>query len=93
MDLSASLRKAVESEAGAELYQNVSNAVLEALDRSCYNTKLSTADKVKFVNSIKAQAEQIVYTLMVSNVSWKGVMFHSCIFSIMYHKISGAAML
>ena len=65
MDLTSSLRRAVETDAGHEMFENVSNAVLEALDRSCYNSKLSKSDKAKFVKEIRAHAESIVYTLMV----------------------------
>lgn len=65
MDLTASLRRAVETDAGQEMYQSVSNAVMEVLDRSCYSTKLSKSDKAKFVTEVRLQAQQIVYTLMV----------------------------
>lgn len=71
MNLSASLRRAVDTDAGQEMYDNVSNAVLEALDRSCYSTKLSKSDKAKFVTELRIQGQQIVHSLMVRGNLWR----------------------
>ena len=81
MDLTASLKKAVETDAGKEMYESVSSAVMDALDRSCCSIKLSKSDKAKFVQEVRLAAEQLVYTLMVSRRIIQGIRFHEILFS------------